>query len=360
MAVVRLQLGPTVSLVADFRYDSESLAEDGETALRTALYAARQIIVAAGRDLELSPGEAPVTALGKDLTASLRGAKVERVGREVTATVRYKVNKKHLAAFFAEVKKTEARVTYTNNGRQLGLALHNFNDAYGLLPAPAFYGAKGEPLLSWRVAILPFIGQDRLYREFRLNEPWDSAHNKKLLAKMPAVFAPPPGVKTKGAHETFWRVFTGPQTAFPEPALERRKVGGPPLGELSLQRISAADGVSNTIGIVEAAQSVPWTKPDELSVPDKGPLPKLGALRPDRFHAVFLDNAVRSFKRSIPAGVMRALITPQGGESVNLSRWEVGGGPGRARTVPSKTETRPPADVKPDERPREERPEKKE
>src|SRR5262249_29159759 len=50
--------------------------------------------------------------------------------------------------------------------------------------------SKPLPLLSWRVAILPYIGQRALYQRFRLNEPWDSKHNKKLLAQMPKVFAP--------------------------------------------------------------------------------------------------------------------------------------------------------------------------
>ena len=45
--------------------------------------------------------------------------------------------------------------------------------------------------MSWRVAILPYIDQHGLYKQFHLDEPWDSEHNKPLMAKMPAVYRSP-------------------------------------------------------------------------------------------------------------------------------------------------------------------------
>src|SRR5205823_10918869 len=47
---------------------------------------------------------------------------------------------------------------------------------------------QGKPLLSWRVHLLPFLEQDNLYKQFHLDEPWDSEHNKKLIARMPPVY----------------------------------------------------------------------------------------------------------------------------------------------------------------------------
>jgi hypothetical protein len=38
--------------------------------------------------------------------------------------------------------------------------------------------------LSWRVKLLPYLEQDHLYRQFKLNEPWDSPHNQALLKEM--------------------------------------------------------------------------------------------------------------------------------------------------------------------------------
>ncbi len=45
-----------------------------------------------------------------------------------------------------------------------------------------------ESGLSWRVALLPFLGEERLHGQFHHDEPWDSPHNNNLLARMPQVF----------------------------------------------------------------------------------------------------------------------------------------------------------------------------
>ena len=45
-----------------------------------------------------------------------------------------------------------------------------------------------KPLLSWRVALLPYLGKEKLYNEFRLDEPWDSKHNKRAAMRVPACY----------------------------------------------------------------------------------------------------------------------------------------------------------------------------
>src|SRR6516165_4525732 len=70
----------------------------------------------------------------------------------------------------------------------LEVALRNYESTYGFLPPAAIADADGSPLLSWRVAILPFIEQDGLYKQIKLDEPWDSEHNKKLIAQMPEIY----------------------------------------------------------------------------------------------------------------------------------------------------------------------------
>ena len=39
--------------------------------------------------------------------------------------------------------------------------------------------------------MLPYVEEGELFKEFKLDEPWDSEHNKKLLARMPKVYAIP-------------------------------------------------------------------------------------------------------------------------------------------------------------------------
>src|SRR5438046_10564458 len=93
--------------------------------------------------------------------------------------------------------------------------MHNYNDTHGHLPPAVVYGEEGKALYSWRVLRLPFIEQQQLYEEFRLDEPWDSPHNIALLPRMPPTFALPPRKQAKlPAHHTICHVFVGKGTPF--------------------------------------------------------------------------------------------------------------------------------------------------
>src|SRR5207237_174394 len=154
---------------------------------------------------------------------------------------------------------------------------HNYHVTFGKLPGPAIYDKDGKALLSWRVAILPYIEQDNLYKQFKLDEPWDSDHNKKLLDTMPAVYAAP-GARDTDKDRTYHQAIVGQGAAWE------------PRQQLSI--VSFTDGTSNTILAVEAASSVPWTKPEDLPfVPDQA-LPKFGGLFDGNFHALLADGAV--------------------------------------------------------------------
>src|SRR5262245_23108660 len=191
------------------------------------------------------------------------------------------------------------------NLKLLSLTMHVYAAEHdGSFPPPAICSPDGTPLLSWRVALLPYLEQQALYDHFRLNEPWDSPHNIALLPKMPAVFELDADHRERAPNKTFFQVFVGPGAAFEE----RR----------GMTVKDFRDGTSNTILIIEAGQAVPWTAPEDLTYAPDGPLPALGAHGRKYFRFALADASVRWLPATTSSDVIRAAITRNGGEKIGL------------------------------------------
>jgi hypothetical protein len=197
------------------------------------------------------------------------------------------------------------RMKCHNSLKTLASAMLDYRKEHGTLPPHAVYSPGGTPLLSWRVLLLPYLGEGDLFDEFRLDEAWDGPHNARLLAGRPAVYAAPDWWPPGGRHGTFYQVFVGRGAAF-----EGRK--GMRFPD------DFPDGPSQTILIVETGEAVPWTKPEDLPYDPELPLPKLGGLRLGRgvFMAGTADGTVRSVGGNISEATLRAAITRNGGESL--------------------------------------------
>src|SRR5262245_61339302 len=65
-----------------------------------------------------------------------------------------------------KVREAAARMKCTNNLKQIGLGMHNYNDTFNRLPAGWVTSLqfKPNPGWSWGTLILPFIEQDNAYR----------------------------------------------------------------------------------------------------------------------------------------------------------------------------------------------------
>jgi hypothetical protein len=176
----------------------------------------------------------------------------------------------------------EERERNGSNLSRLVLGMHSHHDAKNYFPPPAVVSKDRKALLSWRVLLLPYLDEDQLFRQFKLDEPWDSEHNKGLLPRMPQVFAPVRG-KTKWEYATYYQVFTGEATVFP--------------GKKRVRMNDITGGTSRTLLIVEAADAVPWTKPADLTYDAKKPLPKLGAQFKSGFHFACADSSVHFAKQ---------------------------------------------------------------
>jgi len=202
----------------------------------------------------------------------------------------------------AEKGEAENRAECVNNLKRIGLALHNYHSAHGAFPGN-IVDKEGKPLLSWRVAILPYMDQSELYNKFKLDEPWDGPHNKPLLKEMPK-FLRCPSRPQGDPTETHYLGFEGPRTMF-EPGAK-------------VEFEDVVDGTSNTLAVVEADEGVPWTKPADLPFDYDAPASLYGAgsKHPNGFEALKADGSIRFIKTSINPPIFKALITRNGGEVV--------------------------------------------
>jgi hypothetical protein len=313
-AYATIDLGKEAHVEARLVANGESEAKDAVTAAKSLLALAQQLgFPQAEAELEKAPkGKIDnFKKLFKEFTAALKDMPIEAKGKDLPLKLTLKADipevSKGALEGFAFVRGAARGAESSNNLKQMALAMHNYLSTYNVFPPAATYDSKDKPLLSWRVAILPYIEQDQLYQEFHLDEPWDSAHNKRLLEKMPRTYMTPEQAENQDKVKpttTHYRVFHGKGAAFE--------------GTKGLGIAEFTDGTSNTILIVEAEQAVPWTKPEELPFDAKKDPPKLGLKGATKFNAAFADGSVRLLSKDIDKDTLKALITRNGGEVVKI------------------------------------------
>jgi hypothetical protein len=199
-------------------------------------------------------------------------------------------------------RETAARNSDANNLHTIGIGLMLYEDKNRRFPAAAICDKDGKPLLSWRVQILPYIDEDALYKEFHLDEPWDSENNKKLLDKMPAVFKHP---KFDKPGMTLYQGVVGKGFAFD--------------GKEGTKIASFTDGLSKTILVVEATpdKAVPWTKPDDWQPGGADPTAGLGGLFAGNiFNVLFGDTHAEGIAKPIDPNLFKGLLTRNGHEPI--------------------------------------------
>ncbi|MBI3467166.1 MAG: DUF1559 domain-containing protein, partial [Planctomycetes bacterium] len=140
-------------------------------------------------------------------------------------------------------------VQCSNNLKLLLLAMHGYHDTYGCFPPAYLADANGRPMHSWRVMLLPFLDEPGLYQAYDISEPWDGPNNSKLANRMPPYFSCP--ADGGSGWTTNYLAVVGPETIWP---------GDKPVAIRQIR-----DGVSNTIALVEVANSgIQWMEPRDL------------------------------------------------------------------------------------------------
>lgn len=217
-----------------------------------------------------------------------------------------------LAKSYSLQTQAASQARRANQLKQIGIAIHSYVDTHGSFPQRAMSGEPGakpesrKPLLSWRVYLLPYLEQDALFKQFRLDEPWDSEHNRKLIARMPAVYSS--GDKSLAA---------AGKTRLVTPMIKNGvfESEGPPVKFSDI-----TDDTSNTVMVVEAAEesAVVWTRPDDLPIDEKAPAKGIFSANAGGALMLFADGSVRHIKKSIDATNLLYLFLRNDGNAVQV------------------------------------------
>ncbi|MEZ6133761.1 MAG: DUF1559 domain-containing protein [Pirellulaceae bacterium] len=215
------------------------------------------------------------------------------------------------------LKARHDKAACMNNLRQIALALNQYAAQHGSYPPPIVYDDKGKPKHSWRVLILRELGQPSLYAQYNFDEPWDSPSNIQLLGnRCPRVYISPAIANSRNLAETNYFLVTGKNTVFP------------PSGSLRPSEVS--DGLNKTLLVVESDNSiVEWTKPIDIDFSKLNS--RIGATGPNTIGGVHQGGATSVFADGTPAWIpddispemLDSLITPNGGEPVDPSQFEL-------------------------------------
>jgi hypothetical protein len=310
-------------------YEKEADAQQGEKVVRAALELARTGLSSPIQELENQLNKDPKKArpelsdlpesfgallgLGflREVDAQLKEAAVSQKGATVQLPVHLKrvdamsstMTVSWLAAFMigrsamarfdmaADEIRAGGKDPNEEHLNQLVHAMDHYRQEKGSYPPPATYDKEGRPLLSWRVALLPYLGEEALYREFRLDEPWDSLHNKKLIKKLPKCLGARQGWRYRGlVGRTNDLVFTGADTAFPG------------------KKGASKEDVAKKILVVQSSISVYWTKPHDIPYRADKPLPELFERYGGNIRVMLGDGTYKTLDRNTEEKVLRELI----------------------------------------------------
>lgn len=208
--------------------------------------------------------------------------------------------------------ENRTRQVAMNRIKQVAEALNGYRQIYGSYPPPVVRSSDGTPLYSWRVLILPMLGYNSLYNEFQLDQAWDTPANMSVSRRMPNVFSALGEAGESRSSFTHFFLIVGDQTLFPE--------SGMPVDPMLM-----TDSEMDTLLVVEGnGYFTEWTEPGDVvysgNLSFGNGKDQLGGQFSGGAIAATVANEAIFVLESIPPSTLQAMVTPNGGEVVDLSR----------------------------------------
>lgn len=220
-----------------------------------------------------------------------------------------------------------------SNIKELYIALENYHHKHGSYPPAYLADSQGTPIHSWRVLLLPYLGENELYRHYDFDEPWNGPNNRKLWDRMPEVYACPAQERRRSlGDEPFGPM---PRHAANYFAVVDESTAWP--GARPLKSSEITDDAGETILLIEYSGSTdPWTAPVDLTLDEAAALfetsdPK-GHLIIDEnldffmigferslYATAFADGRVQTLRSAMGRDLARAMFTVAGREV--LTQW---------------------------------------
>jgi len=210
---------------------------------------------------------------------------------------------------FQSAGEAARRSQCSNNLKQIGLAMHNYHDVYNCFPAAVLTNEEGQPMRSWRVAILPFIEQQPLFDQYNFSEPWDGPSNQAFHGTSIVTYRCPSDAGSAPT-ETSYVMIVGKGT-----------LGGEPNEKVSFAEVK--DGLSNTILAIEVGGSgIHWMEPRDMTVEEAVTFITNPAASPFRqphpggVNVLMGDGSVTFLSNSTDPQTLRWLLTRDDGQAI--------------------------------------------
>jgi len=212
-----------------------------------------------------------------------------------------------------KVREASRRASCLNNLHQISLAMESYHAQHNCYPPAYIPDEDGRPMHSWRVLLLPYLGENMLYEQYNFDEPWNGPNNRLLADRMPGVYRCPSG-PSDNSSEPSYVMIVGPGTISDGPSTTHHQ--------------EIKDGESNTLMFVETCDAgFDWLQPRDLEATAMSYQvndPAGGGIRSNHFGTVnvaLCDGSARALDDETDPGDVRAMTTIAGGEpSVDLYR----------------------------------------